>query len=126
MHNSSKPQKIVLAYSGGLDTSFCIKYLSAEHGYDIHALTVDTGGFSASELAEMEQRAYQLGAKSYKAIDVTEAFYRDCLRYLVYGNVLRYQTYPLSVSAERTFQALEVVKYANEIGADGIAHGSTG
>jgi argininosuccinate synthase len=126
MSESTSPKKIVLAYSGGLDTSFCIKYLSAEHGYEIHALTVDTGGFSEQELAAMEERAYALGAKSYKAINVTEVFYRDCLRYLVYGNVLRYQTYPLSVSAERTFQALEVVRYANEIGADGIAHGSTG
>lgn len=119
-------KKIVLAYSGGLDTSYCIKYLTKEHGYEVHALTVDTGGFSPNELEEMEARAFQLGAASYKAIDVTRAFYDECLRYLVYGNVLRYQTYPLSVSAERMFQALEVVKYANALGADGIAHGSTG
>lgn len=119
-------QKIVLAYSGGLDTSFCVKYLTQEHDYEVHALTVDTGGFSAAELAEMEQRAIELGAASYKAVNVTENFYQECIRYLVYGNVLRYQTYPLSVSAERTFQALEIVKYAKQIGATAIAHGSTG
>ena len=119
-------KKVVLAYSGGLDTSYCIKYLSKEHGYEVHALTVDTGGFSAAELQDMEERAQQLGAASYKAIDVTKALYEECLRYLVFGNSLRYQTYPLSVSAERMFQALEVAKYAKLIGADAIAHGSTG
>ncbi|MEL7147087.1 MAG: argininosuccinate synthase domain-containing protein [Bacteroidota bacterium] len=119
-------KKIVLAYSGGLDTSFCVKYLSEELNYEVHALTVDTGGFSATELQQMEERAFQLGAASYKAVNVTEKFYQDCLRYLVYGNVLRYQTYPLSVSAERTFQALEVAQYASQIGAEAIAHGSTG
>ena len=119
-------KKIVLAYSGGLDTSYCIKYLTKELGYELHALTVDTGGFSDSELQEMEERAMQLGAASYKAIDVTKALYEECLKYLVYGNALRYQTYPLSVSAERMFQALEVAKYAKLIGADAIAHGSTG
>jgi argininosuccinate synthase len=119
-------KKIVLAYSGGLDTSFCVKYLSEEHHYEVHALTVDTGGFSAKELKEMEQRAFALGAASYQAINVTEKFYQECIRYLIFGNVLRYQTYPLSVSAERTFQALEIVKYALQIGATAIAHGSTG
>ena len=119
-------KKIVLAYSGGLDTSYCIKYLTKELGYELHALTVDTGGFSDSELQDMEERAMQLGAASYKAIDVTKALYEECLKYLVYGNALRYQTYPLSVSAERMFQALEVAKYAKLIGADAIAHGSTG
>lgn len=119
-------KKIVLAYSGGLDTSYCIKYLSQEHNYEVHALTVDTGGFSEAELQEMEARADLLGAASYKAIDVTQDLYEQCLRYLVYGNALRYQTYPLSVSAERMFQALEVAKYAKLIGADAIAHGSTG
>ncbi len=119
-------KKVVLAYSGGLDTSFCIKYLSKEFGYEIHALTVDTGGFSPTELAEMEERAYALGATSYRAVDCTKRLYDECLRYLVYGNALRYQTYPLSVSAERLFQAMEVVHFAKEIGADAIAHGSTG
>ena len=119
-------KKIVLAYSGGLDTSYCIKYLTAEKGYEVHALSVDTGGFSDREVAEMEERAKFLGAASYKRVDVTERYYRDCLRYLVYGNCLRYQTYPMSVSAERMFQAMSVARYAVEIGADGVAHGSTG
>ena len=119
-------KKIVLAYSGGLDTSYCIKYLTADRGYEVHALTVDTGGFDAAEIREMEARAKQLGAASYKRVDVTEDYYRECLRYLVYGNCLRYQTYPMSVSAERMFQAMSVARYAVEIGADGVAHGSTG
>lgn len=119
-------KKVVLAYSGGLDTSYCVKYLTQEHGFEVHALTVDTGGFSASELEEMEQRAIDLGASSYKAVDVTKALYEECLKYLVFGNSLRYQTYPLSVSAERMFQALEVAKYAKLIDAQAIAHGSTG
>lgn len=119
-------KKIVLAYSGGLDTSYCIKYLTHELGYEVHALTVDTGGFDAAELAEMEARALTLGATSYKRVDVTGDYYRECLRYLVYGNCLRYQTYPMSVSAERMFQAMSVARYAVEIDADGVAHGSTG
>ena len=94
-------KKIVLAYSGGLDTSYCIKYLTHDLGYEVHALTVDTGGFSAAEVTEMEARAKQLGAASYKRVDVTDDYYQECLRYLVYGNCLRYQTYPMSVSAER-------------------------
>lgn len=119
-------KKIVLAYSGGLDTSFCIKYLTAEKGYEIHALTVDTGGFSEAEIEEMEARALRLGASSYKRIDVTGDYYQECLRFLVYGNCLRYQTYPMSVSAERMFQAMCTARYAVALDADGVAHGSTG
>lgn len=119
-------KKLVLAYSGGLDTSFCVKYLTAERGYEVHCLTVDTGGFSEDEISAMRERALGLGAVSYERIDVTRAFYEQCLRYLVFGNVLRYQTYPLSVSAERMFQALATAKYAREIGAAAVAHGSTG
>lgn len=122
----SNTKKLVLAYSGGLDTSFCVKYLSAERGYEVHALTVDTGGFSDDEIAAMRERALQLGAAGYERIDVTHRFYEKCLRYLVFGNVLRYQTYPLSVSAERMFQALATAQYAREIGAVAVAHGSTG
>lgn len=118
--------KVVLAYSGGLDTSFCIKYLTQEKGYEVHALTVDTGGFSPAQLQAMEERAYQLGAASFKAVDATQDFYNRCIRYLVYGNVLRNNTYPLSVSAERMFQALETANYARLIGATAVAHGSTG
>lgn len=121
----TKP-KVVLAYSGGLDTSFCIKYLTKEKGMEVHALTVDTGGFTPEQLQAMEERAYQLGATSYKAVDATRDFYDRCIRYLVYGNVLRNNTYPLSVSAERMFQALETANYAKLIGAKAVAHGSTG
>ncbi|MEM9835347.1 MAG: argininosuccinate synthase domain-containing protein [Bacteroidota bacterium] len=119
-------KKIVLAYSGGLDTSYCVKYLSQELGYEVHCLTVDTGGFSEAEIKQMEERAHFLGAASYRRIDVTQAFYQDCIRFMVYGNMLRYQTYPMSVSAERMFQAMETAKYATEIGAAAVAHGSTG
>ena len=118
--------KVILAYSGGLDTSFCVKYLTEEKGLDVHALTVNTGGFTAGELEKMEQKAYQLGAKSFKAINAVPDYYNRCIKYLIFGNVLRNNTYPLSVSAERMFQALEVVKYAKEVGAGAIAHGSTG
>ncbi|HMO41610.1 MAG TPA: argininosuccinate synthase [Saprospiraceae bacterium] len=121
----NKP-KIVLAYSGGLDTSFCIKYLTKEKGYEVHALTVDTGGFTPEQLQAMEERAYQLGAASYRSVNATQDFYDRCIRYLVYGNVLRNNTYPLSVSAERMFQALETANYAKSIGAQAVAHGSTG
>jgi len=119
-------KKVVLAYSGGLDTSFCVKYLSEDLGLEVHALTVDTGGFDQEELDEIEKRAFTLGAKTVKVIDAVPAFYQQCVRYLIYGNVLRNNTYPLSVSAERMFQALQVVEYAKKIGADSIAHGSTG
>ncbi len=118
--------KVVLAYSGGLDTSFCIKYLTVEKGLEVHALTVNTGGFSDEELANIESRAHQLGAASFKAVDAVPHYYDKCLRYLIYGNVLRNNTYPLSVSAERVFQALEVAQYAQSIGAQAVAHGSTG
>lgn len=119
-------KKIVLAYSGGLDTSYCVKYLSADCGYEVHALTVDTGGFTDTEIKAMEERALFLGASSYKRIDATQDFYHDCIRFMVYGNMLRYQTYPMSVSAERMFQAITTAKYATEIGAQAVAHGSTG
>ncbi len=119
-------KKVVLAYSGGLDTSFCIKYLTAEKGCEIHAVTVDTGGFSAAELAIMEQKAYDLGAKSFAVVDAVKNYYDECIKYLVFGNVLRGGVYPLSVSAERMFQALNIIHYANKIGATAVAHGSTG
>lgn len=118
--------KVVLAYSGGLDTSFCVKYLTEDRNLEVHALTVNTGGFSKEELEAMEKRAYQLGAKSFKAVNAVPDYYERCIKYLIYGNILRNNTYPLSVSAERMFQALAVVEYANEIDAGAIAHGSTG
>lgn len=118
--------KVVLAYSGGLDTSFCIKYLSAERGMEVHAVTVDTGGFDAAERARLEARARALGAASWTLIDAVEDYYRQCIRYLIFGNVLRNHTYPLSVSAERLFQAIETARFAQKIGAQAVAHGSTG
>ena len=119
-------KKVVLAFSGGLDTSFCIKYLTLEKGMEVHALTVNTGGFSAEEIDVLRGRALTLGAASFKAIDAVPFYYDKCIRYLVYGNVLRNNTYPLSVSAERVFQALEAAQYAQLIGAQAVAHGSTG
>ncbi len=117
---------IVLAYSGGLDTSYCAVYLSKALGYDVHAVLVNTGGFSASEIEEIGRRAKQLGAARFESIDARPAYYDGCLRYLVYGNVLRGGLYPMSVSAERMFQALAIIEYANRAGATAIAHGSTG
>ncbi|MEM8763719.1 MAG: argininosuccinate synthase domain-containing protein [Bacteroidota bacterium] len=119
-------KKLVLAYSGGLDTSYCAKYLSQEEGWEVHAVSVNTGGFSPVEIQAIEQKALQLGATSYTSIDAVESFYDKVVKFLIYGNVLRNNTYPLSVSAERIVQAIEIVKHAKKIGADAIAHGSTG
>ncbi len=119
-------KKVLLAFSGGLDTSYCAKYLSAIKGYEVHSAIVNTGGFSGDELLRIEQTAYKLGVTSHVILDVTADYYQKCIRYMVYGNVLRNNTYPLSVSSERTFQALALVKYAKEINVEAIAHGSTG
>jgi argininosuccinate synthase len=119
-------QKVLLAFSGGLDTSFCVKYLMDDLGYEVHSAIVDTGGFSKDELADIEKKTYELGVKSHVVLDVLDKYYSDCIRYMVYGNVLKNNTYPLSVSAERVFQATAVAEYANKIGAKAIAHGSTG
>jgi argininosuccinate synthase len=116
---------LVLAYSGGLDTSYCLKKLSSE-GYDVHAVSVNTGGFSAAEIKAIEEKAYQMGAHIYQNIDALGAFYKQIVKYLIFGNVLKNNTYPLSVSAERIIQAVEIVNYAKKIGAKHIAHGSTG
>ncbi|PWJ60294.1 argininosuccinate synthase [Dyadobacter jejuensis] len=121
----SKP-KVVLAFSGGLDTSFCVKYLAEDRGYEIYSVLVDTGGFSADELQTIEANAYALGVKKHATIVKTQSYYDDCIKYLIFGNVLKNNTYPLSVSAERMFQAVAVAEYAKEIGANAIAHGSTG
>jgi len=119
-------KKLVLAYSGGLDTSYCAKYLSQEEGFEVHAVSVNTGGFSTEEIAIIKEKALQLGASSYTSIDALEHFYEKVVKYLIYGNVLRNNTYPLSVSAERIVQAIEIVNHAKKIGAEYIAHGSTG
>jgi argininosuccinate synthase len=119
-------KKVVLAYSGGLDTSFCVKYLTEDKGYEVYSVLVDTGGFSKDELKKVESRAYTLGVKQHHTVDATNDFYKNCIRYLIYGNTLRNNTYPLSVSAERVFQAKSIAEYARKIGADAVAHGSTG
>jgi argininosuccinate synthase len=119
-------KKVVLAYSGGLDTTYCAIYLKKVMGLEVHALTVNTGGFSSEEMNSIEKRAKTLGVASFRSVDVTEDYYRSCIRFLIYGNVLKNATYPLSVSAERMVQAIAVAKYVEETGAAYVAHGSTG
>ncbi|MCV9386212.1 argininosuccinate synthase [Reichenbachiella ulvae] len=119
-------KKVVLAFSGGLDTTYCAFYLREELGLDVYTALVNTGGFSEDELAETEQRARSFGVVEHVNLEKTQDFYDECLKYLIYGNVLKNNTYPLSVSAERAFQALAIAKYAKSIDADYIAHGSTG
>jgi len=119
-------KKVVLAYSGGLDTSFCVKYLGEEKGMEVHSVLVDTGGFSDEEIADIEKKAYELGVISHHTSRVADKYYQNCIKYLVFGNVLKNNTYPLSVSAERIFQAVAVAEYAKSIDAKAIAHGSTG
>lgn len=119
-------EKVLLAFSGGLDTSFCAKYLAEDKGYEVHTAVANTGGFSDEELKIIEDKAYRLGAKSHATLDVTQEYYAKSIRYMVFGNVLRNGTYPISVSSERIFQAIAIINYAKEIGADYVAHGSTG
>jgi argininosuccinate synthase len=121
-----KNNKVVLAYSGGLDTTFCAVYLTKVKGMEVHALTVNTGGFSEKEIESIKERALSLGVTSYKCVDVTKKYYDECIRFLIYGNVLKNATYPLSVSAERMVQAMAVAEYAKKINAGYVAHGSTG
>lgn len=121
-----KKKKVVVAFSGGLDTSFTVMYLAKEKGYEVYAACANTGGFSAEQLKQNEENAYKLGAVKYVTLDVTQEYYEKSLKYMVFGNVLRNGTYPISVSSERIFQALAIARYAKEIGADAIAHGSTG
>lgn len=119
-------KKVVLAYSGGLDTSYCLTYLKNDLGYEVHTLLINTGGFTPEELEHIEKRAYELGSAQHTNLDIIDKYYDKAIKYLVFGNVLKNNTYPLSVSAERVFQALETVKHAKKLGADAIAHGSTG
>lgn len=119
-------EKVVLAYSGGLDTSFCAVYLSKNLNLEVHAVLVNLGGFSPEELEQAERRALELGAASFHVLDEQEAYYHSCLRFLIYGNVLKNGTYPLSVSSERVYQASALALYAKKLGAQYIAHGSTG
>src|SRR5579871_636950 len=118
--------KVVLAYSGGLDTTYCTIYLNKIKNLEVHALTVNTGGFSDEEIKNIETRAKKLGVASFKCVDVTKEYYESCIKYLIFGNVLKNATYPLSVSAERMVQAIAVAKHVQGIGASYVAHGSTG
>jgi argininosuccinate synthase len=119
-------KKVVVAFSGGLDTSYCVKYLRDDKGFEVHTITVNTGGFDTDEIKSIEQRAKSLGVTSHQTIDETRNYYDKVIRYLIYGNILKNNTYPLSVSAERMSQALATANYAKEIKADAVAHGSTG
>ncbi len=119
-------KKVVLAFSGGLDTSYSAVYLHKEMGLEVHAALANTGGFSPEELERIESRARALGVASYRVLDVTQEYYRKQIRYMVFGNILKNSTYPISVSSERISQAEAVATYAREIGADYLCHGSTG
>jgi argininosuccinate synthase len=118
--------KVVLGFSGGLDTSYCVKYLTEEKGYEVHSIIVNTGGFTEDELDVIEKHAYKLGVKSHTSVNAVKSYYDSIIRYLIYGNVLKNNTYPLSVSAERLSQALHIAEHAKELNADAVAHGSTG
>jgi len=119
-------KKVVLGFSGGLDTSYCVKYFTEEKGYEVHSIIVNTGGFDAAELKQIEAHAYALGVKTHTTIDAVEKYYETIIKYLVFGNVLKNNTYPLSVSAERLSQAMHIAEHARNINADAVAHGSTG
>jgi argininosuccinate synthase len=119
-------KKVVLGFSGGLDTSFCAKYLSKDMGYEVHSIVVNTGGFSDEELVQIEAHAYKLGVQSHTAINAVKPYYDSILKYLVFGNVLKNNTYPLSVSAERLAQALHIAAHVKKLEANAVAHGSTG
>ena len=119
-------KKVVLGFSGGLDTSYCAKYLSEEKGYEVHSIVVNTGGFSEEELKQIEAHAYKLGVTTHTSVDAVKGYYDQIIKYLIYGNVLKNNTYPLSVSAERLSQALHIAEHAKKLKADAVAHGSTG
>lgn len=119
-------KKVLLAYSGGLDTTFCALYLNKIKNLEVHAVTVNTGGFDETELQQIEDKARSLGVATFRSVDVTRSYYDTCVRYLIFGNMLKNGTYPLSVSAERSIQAMALAREAAAIGADYIAHGSTG
>ena len=119
-------KKVVLAFSGGLDTSFAVKYLSDDLGYEVHTAIANTGGFTPDELVVIEKKALALGAASHASLDITRQYYDRSIRYMIAGNVLRNGTYPISVSSERIFQAIAIIEYAKKIGAHAVAHGSTG
>lgn len=119
-------KKIVLGFSGGLDTTFCVKYLSEEKGYEVHSIIVNTGGFSDEELKKIEEHAHVLGVASHTTIHAVKSYYDSIIKYLIFGNVLKNHTYPLSVSAERLSQAIHIAEHVKKLGASAVAHGSTG
>lgn len=119
-------KQIVLGFSGGLDTTFCVKYLTEDRGFDVHSVIVNTGGFSEEELVQIEAHAYKLGVKTHTTVNAVEGYYDSIIKYLIYGNVLKNNTYPLSVSAERLSQALHIAEHAKKLNAVAVAHGSTG
>jgi argininosuccinate synthase len=119
-------KKIVLGFSGGLDTTFCVKHLTEEKGYEVHSIIVNTGGFNEDELKKIEEHAYKLGVKSHTAINAIKTYYDNIIRFLVYGNILKNNTYPLSVSAERLSQAIHIAEHVQKLNAEAVAHGSTG
>ena len=119
-------KKVVLGFSGGLDTSYCVKYLGEDKGYEVHSIIVNTGGFNEEELKQIEAHAYKLGVKTHTTIDAVNGYYDRIIKYLIYGNVLKNNTYPLSVSAERLSQALHIAEHTKKLKADAVAHGSTG
>lgn len=119
-------KKVVLGFSGGLDTSYCVKYLTEDKGYEVHSIIVNTGGFSDEELKQIEKHAYTLGVKTHTTVDAVKSYYDRIIRFLIYGNVLKNNTYPLSVSAERLSQALHIAEHVQKLNADAVAHGSTG
>jgi argininosuccinate synthase len=119
-------KKVVIGFSGGLDTSYCVKYFTDELNYEVHSIIVNTGGFSKEELEQIGQHAKALGVTSHTTVDATESYYNNIIKYLVFGNVLKNNTYPLSVSAERVSQALHIAEHVKKVGADAVAHGSTG
>jgi argininosuccinate synthase len=119
-------KKVVLAYSGGLDTTYCLKYLGVEKGYEIHTVLVNTGGFSEEELKVVSEKAKQMGSVEHVNLDITQEYYEKAIKFMVFGNVLKNNTYPLSVSAERVFQSIAIIEYAKSVNADAVAHGSTG
>ncbi len=123
---ANNAKKVVLGFSGGLDTSFCVKYLTEDKGYEVHSIIVNTGGFDEEELKKIEAHAYALGVKTHTTVDAVKTYYDRIIRYLIYGNVLKNNTYPLSVSAERLSQALHIAEHAKKLSADAVAHGSTG
>lgn len=119
-------RKIVLGFSGGLDTTYCVKYLSEEKGFEVHSIIVNTGGFSEEELQKIEAHAYNLGVKTHITVNAVKGYYDRIIKYLIFGNCLKNNTYPLSVSAERLSQALHIAEHVQKLGADAVAHGSTG